>query len=228
MADIQLKCPVCTRTITVSEFVDPTAVRCPACGEPLQVPERSNAPKKPGVQISGAEGQTAHAAPRVKGKEKSVEGKKAKEKPTREWRFHKHTRTLENAPEPKRHAGPAMISWIIFVILAGACFVLRYHDLLPQAGYAYIMVYSPVVYLAFHVLITLKAFKDSVFHGVLCLLLPPYALYYLFISSDDFYLRGIFGGMLVLIGQDTLIYVSEKMIFFFHKANQFIQGGALS
>ncbi len=35
MADITLNCTVCSRTLTVSEFVDRSAVRCPSCGGEL-------------------------------------------------------------------------------------------------------------------------------------------------------------------------------------------------
>ena len=86
---------------------------------------------------------------------------------------------------------------------------LRYTEVFSSELIPRILAFGPYAVIAFHILITLKAFKDSIFHGILCLLVPLYSFYYLFLVSDDFYLRAVTGGILVGVAQDSAVYFNE-------------------
>ena len=221
MADLEIKCTVCARTMTVSEFVDPDAIFCHSCGEQLQIPQKAQDKKTPSVKV-------AHGKPLglVPPKKELTENEQAAEEPPKEWRFHTATKK-DPSKDKKLRLSPALISTTIFIILGSLCFYMRYRLNLPPEQVFLLKRYSPIIYAAFHILIALKAFGDSVFHGVLCILLPPYALYYLFLVSDDFYMRGVFGGILFAVGEDSFYIFQGWIMDFVRVANDFIQGGAL-
>jgi hypothetical protein len=91
----------------------------------------------------------------------------------------------------------------------------------------YLQNYGWTAVLAFHVVILIKAFQDSVFQGMLCLLVPGYSLVYLFTVSDDFYMRGVLAGLLVPVAWDTLVKLQIVLAWLYKFINEWIQGGAL-
>ena len=219
MADIEVRCSSCGKTATVSEFALRQALNCPACGEKLS-------------QTSAASPQKAKRSPRIRTEPaKLAEAEPAdgaeEEHAQPEWRFNTQIQDMRSQPDSKRKINPALLPWLLFSLLAVAMYFLQHHAI-PALEYEdYRATASPIIYMGFHILITLRAFKDSVFHGVLCFLLPPYTLYYLFLASDDFYLRAVFGATLFVIGKDTAFFFQEAWISFYNAANHFIQGGAL-
>jgi len=85
---------------------------------------------------------------------------------------------------------------ILVPFLFGAVCIVPLHVILWQRFYNQNVVYKPepghlwfLANIFLYVVILLRAMKDQVFHGILCLVLPPYALYYLFAVSDEFLLR---------------------------------------
>lgn len=98
---------------------------------------------------------------------------------------------------------PSTASWFVFIILAGIMGYLRYGGCLRSAHLSLFGEWGPFVIVAIHVVLVLRAFKDSVFQGILCILIPLYSFYYLFIVSDEFYLRAVVAGILVGVGQDS-------------------------
>ncbi len=215
MADVELTCPVCDKSIIVSEYADPDAVSCSTCGEKLVMPARAQTQTKRGLHMASARKPEPESEPSG---DESETGQ--------EWRFNTQTRS-KAVPREKYRVGPAVRSWLIFSALACAMYFIRYRGLLPVLYESHFKTGAPFIYLAFHILITLKAFKDSVFNGILCFLLPPYALYYLFLVCDDFYLRAVFGGVLVGIGVESFLFFQSMVLKFFDAAHSFIQGGAL-
>ena len=85
---------------------------------------------------------------------------------------------------------------------------LRYGGGLPPEYLALAAEYSWIVFMAFHIIVVLKAMTDGMMQGILCLLVPGYSLFYIFAVSDDFYLRAVFGGLLIGIGQDSAIKIN--------------------
>jgi hypothetical protein len=213
MADIELQCPVCDKTTMVSEFADPERVLCSACGKKLNLPSPSASGK-------------SNRGIRMAVKSEAEAGSDSESDSPAEWRFVTQTR-IRQEPEKKVWVGPAVRAWLVFAVLASVMTGLRYYGWLPPSALAHFKTGAPIVYGAFHLLITLKAFKDSVYNGTLCLLLPPYSIYYAFLVSDDFYLRAVFGGVLAGIGWDSFLFFQEVLVDFIEAAHRFVQGGAL-
>lgn len=120
-----------------------------------------------------------------------------------------------------------LISWIIFIVLAGSMAYLRYGGgyLGTPEGMSMTIQYGPYVVGIFHLFIVLKAFKDSVFQGILCLLVPFYSFYYIFGVSDDFYSRAIIGGVLVGIGQESFLEINRQAQEYISVINRWIARG---
>jgi hypothetical protein len=119
----------------------------------------------------------------------------------------------------------ATISWILFVIIGSAAGVMRYCGVVSPQYVALFPEYGPFLFLAMHVIIILKAFADSVYQGILCLLIPFYSFYYLFLVSDAFYLRAIFGGLLVGIGWDSCQFYQKLLTTWINRTEAWILKG---
>jgi hypothetical protein len=113
-----------------------------------------------------------------------------------------------------------ILGWAVFVILGGVSGYLRYGKVLSGQHLSLMQTAAPYVVLGLHVAVVLQAFKDSVYQGILCVLIPPYSVYYLFMISDDFALRGVVAGLLVGLGQDAGLTYAEL----FRKSTAAIQG----
>ncbi|MFO7871272.1 MAG: hypothetical protein R6V03_07570 [Kiritimatiellia bacterium] len=199
MADIQITCPDCSAVTTVSEFADDSSLVCRNCGQKLQKPAYAGSQKqkkKPGLRTR----QTAPAPPPSADTSSS-----APPEPTQMDLM---------GPAPRRRKKfrftHNMGSWLVFLVLGGTMGALRYGGLAPQTYIFMVREYALWIAVVLDLMILLKAFKDSVFQGILCLLIPPYALYYLFTTCDDFYLRAIIGGLLVGLGQDCFVAAGRK------------------
>ena len=84
----------------------------------------------------------------------------------------------------------------------------RYGGWLDETRLETLRMVSPIVLLVLYVITLLTIFTDSVFAGILSLLLPPYSLYYLLAVSDRFMLRALVMGLLVGIGQYSTDFIT--------------------
>jgi hypothetical protein len=116
-------------------------------------------------------------------------------------------------------------AWLAFFVIAIIAGTLRYSGLIPDHILEKAVIYEALTLAVLHIVIVLKAFQDSVFQGILCILLPPYAVYYLFSASDDFYLRAFIAGLLVGIGQDAGLIFHEWSVVGIDKVNDWIASG---
>jgi len=199
MADIQITCPKCSKTVTVSEFTDPANLTCHACGEPLKKPDLLPKQKsKPTAKKAAIEETNAETAQTPEGQ--GVGGN---------WQLTQQA-AIKKRPKERFHMSPPIWGWVIFVFLGGLMAYLRYFGGFLADNTDMIRTYGPIVVITIHVMIVVKAFRDSVFQGVLCFLVPLYSLYYLFFVADDFYLRGITGGLLIGIGQESAAVFNEE------------------
>ena len=131
-----------------------------------------------------------------------------------------------SVPKKNRLApGGAGFSWILFILIGGAAGFARYGGMVPQEYLDYIPKYGPLLVIALHVVILLKAFTDQIFHGILCLLVPPYSLYYLLGISDDFTLRSVVAGLLIGVGQDSFFVFQEFGAAFYDSVSGWIASG---
>jgi hypothetical protein len=213
MSDIVLTCPACRKTRTISEFSDQTAQTCRHCGAAIapttqQATAHAAENARPGLKVarrrtqSNAGTPSSAGAPAVTPLPAPVE---ADEGP---------------APASGKIAGPALrkerrlvshawIAMALFLVIGGAMWRLRYHNLLPPKYLAYSAEYAWIVVIGMHAAIVLRAMTESFFQGILCLLVPGYSLYYLFAVTDAFYTRAIVAGLLIGIGQDAALRINE-------------------
>ncbi len=214
MADIKIECKACNKEFRVSEFSDGNSCICPSCGADNEKPVAAGTveKKKPlKLRPKKATGDTVTQESYQQARDAS------------NWNVREQI-TEDLAKDKKRsfhYAG----SWILFILLGTATGLLRYGGFLHADNVARIQMYGPFVILAFHVIIVLKAFKDSVFQGIFCLLIPMYSVYYIFLVSDDFYMRAVLAGLLVGAGEDTALFLNEKFHVVIGKVNDFIQTG---
>lgn len=218
MADIDVQCTKCGKIVTLSEFADITTIKCRSCGGSLRKSTASDKEEgKPKLKI--ADDLPALAQPT--------------ERPAEEWQFSKKiSEHHAGLGREKRVNVPLLVSWIMFFVIGTIMGFLRYSKqiikllsnfinlggltqfirdggVLPKVYFNYMVEYAPFVVLALYIVAILMAFKDSMFQGVLCLLVPLYPFFYIFAISDNFYFRAIFGGILVGTAQDSFVYYRE-------------------
>lgn len=213
MADVQITCPKCSTTLTISEFADAGNLVCRSCGEPLKKPE-SPKQKSKAAAIKTASAETLQETSQTS-EGQSLGGN---------WQV---TQTAARIKRPKQkfHMTPGIWAWVIFIILGGIMAYLRYGGGFLGENTAMIYMYGPIVVATIHLMVVLKSFKDSVFQGVLCLLVPGYSLYYLFLVADDFILRGIAGGIFVGIGQESFKFFLDEAHIIIKMINDWIARG---
>lgn len=216
MADIELKCVNCDTVVRISEFADVEAVVCKKCGGKLQKPGKAAVPSanKPRPTIRATKPEEVNQGPVVENAE--------------EWRFHK-TIKQSKAKAAESDKQPLIthhvLSWVLFVILGTAMGFMRYGNVLSAGDFATMQQNGVYVLIAFYILIILRAFKDTIFQGILCVLIPGYGFFYLFFVSDDFYGRAVVMALLIGLGQDAALIAKGWALEFYMKANDFISSG---
>jgi hypothetical protein len=206
MADIHLSCSQCAFMMTVSEYADRSLLRCEKCG--AEMVGAGSAPPTPARRLK-LKPRPARPAPPPERKGARFEASDP------DLLFDKE-RDIARIRERHRHARQKLsqnhvVAWITFLVLGAVMGFLRYGPPVgPPQIREYLQSYGVILVFAFHLAIVLKAFSDSILQGVLCLFVPGYALYYLFIVSDDFLLRAVFAGLLVGIGQDSALFLQRE------------------
>ncbi|MBM4142316.1 MAG: hypothetical protein FJ225_01790 [Lentisphaerae bacterium] len=215
MGHVQIRCTNCGKTASLPADAHADALLCHGCGAKLtrahipkvsgrlrlkEVPRTAPAEASPGKRP--AKRRQREAATEILSQPDII--KAAREDAAR------------RLSKPRLRWSGALGGWVLFIALGSICGLARYAGLLSREYLEYIPRVGPLALLALHLLILLKAFSDSIFQGVLCLLVPFYSLYYLLAVSDDFVLRGIVAGLLVGIGQDSAIvlqkYANETIV----------------
>ena len=216
MADIQIKCSTCGSVVTLSEHADPAIIKCKSCGHPLgtsappgtQPPPPESRPKRKLRAVSAPSSQTT---PENAGE--------TEEQTKSQWQF-----VGEQKPAQPETSGLALshifASWGLFAVVAAISAAAKYVMYFPE-----ITTYGPYLLLAFQVAILMKAFKDSMFQGTLCLLVPFYSFYYLFFICDDFYLRAIIGGLTVGIAEDSYWFYKDIVVHTYNSVTDWIRSG---
>lgn len=213
MPDIEITCHKCANVVTVSEFADMDGLTCQVCGEPMHRPQMMSLEPQPVTRRlrvrkdlpPGATQQPPEAPAAVPDPQPAPQAQE------------------EDEPTMKRERN--LTSWLVFILLAGAMAYWKYWLFFAPLDPALVPKYAALVIVTFHVVITLKAFADAVFQGILCLLIPCYSLYYLFIISDNFMLRAVFAGLLVGIWQEGTAEIWDHVEKCYAVANNFILSG---
>ncbi len=105
-------------------------------------------------------------------------------------------------------------------------YYLRYGGGLKGADLESFRNYGTWIILGAYVLLVILAFKDTVFQGILALLLPGYPIYWLFLVSDLFMLRAILAGMMVGFGADFAILAQAWLNERVSSGQEWIESGA--
>lgn len=200
MADIEVVCPNCSVTITVSEFADPEKLVCRKCGSSVPMPRKE--PEETSAPSARFEVKRSDSGP---GEPASAAKARAAAVPRRKRRRPRRLRGL-----PAQLAQNTVFAWVLFVITGACTGLLRYGGFLPTEYLELIKEHSVILVIAFHVMVVIKAFSDSVFQGILCLLVPLYSVFYLFTFCDDFVLRAVFGGLLIGTAQDSALAIHRE------------------
>ncbi len=116
-----------------------------------------------------------------------------------------------------------MAPWLLFLVLGAATGLLRYGAYYPPAT-DLLRIYGPYAAGALHVVITVLAFQDTIFSGMLCLVIPGYSLYYLFAVTDRHLLRAAAAGLLVGIAEDSLVFYQDLALSIHHTVASWIAG----
>jgi len=119
----------------------------------------------------------------------------------------------------------AKLSWVIFLALGGAMWAVRYGHYVPQNYTDMLMKAGPFIVAGIHIILLLMAFQDSVYQGILGLLIPLYTFYWLFVISDSFFFRAIVAGLLVGIGQDSAAFYNALVIEYSASVRTWIESG---
>lgn len=213
MTDVQTRCPKCGAAARVSDLAE--TYLCGSCGTRVSVPAAPPSETSQSRLRLRTADESGRAPPPQKMEEKVdlrnvvVAETKARKAPKGEAALTMH------------HLG----SWLVFIALGGAMGAARYGGILPLNYAANLEMAAPFVLLVVHLVIVLTAFNDTVFSGILALLIPPYAYFYLFSVSDSFYLRALAGGLLVGTAQDGCLFLQQKVTAFVDWVNAYIAAG---
>ena len=211
MADIQIKCPQCGAAVGVSEYADRSALRCRACGAPLDESGAANQPERSRLRLK------QQAQPPVMQPDSAAGGAAAG------WRYARITAHAQ--PRRRLRITQHILSWLLFVVVAAVMWYLRYGGGLNTPQLAWMAHWGPYLLLVVHVMVVLRAFKDAIFQGILCLLVPLYSLVYLFLICDYFFMRAIVAGLLVGIGMDSLQFYEHVWTRTVNAVNAWIESG---
>lgn len=234
MPDIDITCPQCKTVNTVSEFVDPDNILCRTCKTKLEKPaEAGKIKKKPTVRARAVhtifkqpddldkpprrERQATHPA-QLAVEQASKANKAQKSEPQNTVRA---TTKIKQQPRKFQMTDVAR-SWLIFFCLGSVTGYLRYGGILTEDNIENFDSIAPFIYLGVHIFLCVQVAKESIIHGILGFLLPPYMLYYLFAVSDYFYMRAIVAGLAVGMSQATAVFIADSAAGFFSAADAWL------
>lgn len=214
MADIILTCPKCQSKTTISEYTSEKIVTCASCGQELPVPER----KKP---TSGLKLRKSPAPPPPP----PEQPQEAKEKGQVVTATVKRKSAIQDREKRRMKAGVVMValSWVVFVLLAGALGYIRFFGGIPGVTPEDLKQYGLIAVGVCYVLIIILAVKDNMFDGLLCIVVPMYPFYYIFMVSNLVYVRAIVAAVLVAFGYDFALFLQASWNEIFQGVNRWIQ-----
>ncbi len=210
MADISIACPHCGQETVVSEYVDPESMACPSCGQKLALPEevlaaRPRAKEKPKPRVS-VHGVSAEDGQPVLPEEVGVTASMATgDRAKRRKRRQRKPRLAALVP-----SGPVLI--VLFVIVTGILCMLRYSGALSGTDKEFLIKIGTGALLIGHLAVTVDAFSDNAMHGLLCLCVPCYSIYFLYAVSDSLFLRFAVGILLLPFGLDAALGTGEVIM----------------
>lgn len=219
MADITVECSGCRAKVLASEFAD--AVTCRSCGRVTPV----RAPASASTQEGGGAAPAAKPSG-LRLKDESAHGAGIKPPPEIAEIAKRVKARADARPRVRAQwANHPLVAWGVFIVLGGLSAWARFGHILPAEYEQMMITWGPLVALFFHAMVVVDAFGDSVLNGSLSLLIPPYAIYYLFAVCDKFILRALYFGALAGVGLDTFMLLKKLSVEAYIKVNSFISSG---
>ncbi len=250
MADIQVQCESCGKAVVVSQYADLGKIICRQCGEPI----KSAAAPPPAKPAKAAPKPAVAAEPAAKPAAKPAAHKPVKlglrrkqeapppatepvaDAPARDPK--KNPGALNRAPviadvrelnanRPQKRFRMTVEMWalLLFIALGSLMGFLRFGSILPYEYLSMMIEFSGIVLLVMHLIVAVSAFKDSVFDGTLCLLVPGYSLYYALFCTEDMFVRAVFASILVGFGYDGSLWMADQAQAVFVDVKAWIDSG---
>ena len=210
MSDVLLVCGKCKRECKVSEFASPDTLCCPTCKTLLQLPEKVQATKlrmrKPEEPVT-TDGKTAAPPSTI-------------------------ITTLTTAPAPETTPSTAQTPMVIndvhkirqnvkgqnplwgiliFLLVGGALIGWQYYVGENPGSMKPYLLTRLTLFSIIQLVIILLAFDDGLGQGILCLLLPFYFLYYIFVRYENLTLRGLFAAVYLAMATE-LYFIPEQAL----------------
>ncbi|MBT3295889.1 MAG: hypothetical protein HN383_11505 [Verrucomicrobia bacterium] len=221
MADVEVKCEECGAPVTLSEYAAMDTISCRGCGSPLR--SRAVSPTESVAERLQLKKNEPPPPPEPGAVDAPPAEDEAAEGET--WRFQRYIEDSRANIKDKPKNASLLLSWLCFLILAAGMGYARYFNGVPADYLEMIKTYGPYLALAIHFFILLMAFKDTVFQGILCLLIPGYSVFYLFFVSDNFWMRSVSGGLLVGIAYDSVLHYRDFATRIYSVVTEYIASG---
>lgn len=217
MADINLTCPSCANAITISEFVSAEFITCRKCKAQVPVPARQAATpvtQKLKMPVAPPPEPPSQPAPETKADKK----KKKSDAPVSASMSNTVRQYLPKAKKRKQARRVTafeakVLPILLFIVLTALLLWLRFWPgALSASDLASFKSVGVWALILLHVSVTCLAFGDEAFYGILCLIIPGYSLYYLFIQAEQMILRAVMGALLITFGMDAAIWLREVWV----------------
>ncbi|MDP6491158.1 MAG: hypothetical protein QGH42_06610 [Kiritimatiellia bacterium] len=217
MADVEVKCEQCGAPVVLSEYAAINTISCRSCGSALKA-----VPTSPTDSVS--------ERLKLKQREAADESEEDSDAATGDeeestWRFDRYIEKSRGNIKTETKQSGVIWSWLCFIVIAALMASIRFLYIMPPDYLAMLQLYGPYIALMMHIVIILMAFKDTVFQGILCLLIPGYSFFYLFLVSDNFWARALMGGLLVGIGFDSALFYKDVAADVYRTVSDYIASG---
>ena len=206
MADIKIKCKDCGKEMSVSEYAE--EVVCSSCGSSFRVKNDEEEKQIAQEKRSAMKARSDHGSEGIP------------------QTFSVNEILTNSFVKKKKNAlqGTYVRAGIVCLIVSVIASICNYTDVLPPSAKLFLTIHMPWLFIVLHVFVILAAFKDNVFDGILSLILPPYAYYYIFFKSDEYIFKAIFLGLLVGYGVDYFHFVVDSSDNFISWGNRMLDG----
>ena len=128
--------------------------------------------------------------------------------------------------EPKTSLGlmgyTKPLAFLFFLIVGGLMWTIRYEGLW-HIRYE-LELYGPYVILACHLIVVAFAFKEELFAGLLCLLVPGYSFYYMIARGGHAFFTALVCGLLVGLGEDSYEFFQTTWTHYYDQVTRSIRG----
>lgn len=212
MPDIIIECPECHRDYTVSEYATLDGMTCVTCSAPLSMPESTggttnlrvrSARDAPGISMVAPSTPAAPPPMPESGEGQAVPVVASIQAMTQ----------AGLVPEGSNRVLPKWIAGVIAlaVIVAFVSFQWKADDL-SSSMLTYYEWGRNGLALGAWLVVVLVAFQDGLGPGVLCLVLPPYSLFYVMACVESHVLRGVFYGILISLCAETYLLQDHSIV----------------